>query len=203
VSVPPVPFVAEYAGRQGFRYRPDADERWLRAWEPFATLRTPVRYEHTVEATGDEGSFTISRVVMTVPSPTLTIPEGEASAWIAIVQDPKIDAVAAGTSDAGLVFGESRDLVVLPRRPTGDERFDLAYATFARDDAALSRAVTPSLRRLLLGWRLPLHFELRLGGFVLAPVGLRYDADSLAWLVRSLPLFGQKAVKRAGAASSE
>jgi hypothetical protein len=198
VSVTPAPWIAQYAARKGLRYQPDADERWLRVWEPYTSLKTPIRYEHALEATGESGSLSIARMFV---SAAVMGPngwgEGEASAWVAIAQDVRIAARAAATSDVGRVFGESIDLVTLPRRATGDAAFDHVFASFAVSAAELAQAITPSLRKLTLGWRLPLHFELRPGGFILAPVALRADAESLSWLVRAVQLFGEKAAKRA------
>jgi hypothetical protein len=182
----PVPFIAQYAARKGLKYAPEADERWLRVWEPYATLKTPIRYEHVLESTGDAGSMTIARFVV----------ESEASAWIALVQDPRLDTRAAATSDVTRVFGDPLDLVPLPRRMTGDPAFDRVFASFAATDDDLARVVTPSLRKLTLGWQSAVHFEVRAGGFILAPVALPPTAESLAWLVRALPLFGEKATKR-------
>ena len=197
MSVPPVPWIAQYAARKGLKYQPDADERWLRVWEPYTTLKTPIRYEHALEATGESGSLSVARMFMTAPvmGPSGWV-DGEASAWIAIAQDVRVDARAAATSDVGRVFGEPIDLVTMPRRTTRETAFDHVFASFAPSDADLAQAITPSVRKLTLGWRLPLHFELRPGGFILAPVGLRADPESLSWLVRAVHLFGEKASKR-------
>jgi hypothetical protein len=194
---PPVPWIAQYAARKGLKYTPDADERWIRAWEPYTTVRTPLRYDHVLEATGEAGSLTIARfyVLTQMVASTGAMVEGEASAWIAIAQDLRSQARAAATSDVGRVFGESLDLVTMPRRPTGDAAFDHVFATFAPSDEDLGRAVTPSVRKLALSWQTPVHFELRPGGFILAPVALRADPDSLAWLVRAVHVFGEKAAK--------
>lgn len=196
MSVQPVPWIAQYAARKGLKYEPDADERWLRVWEPYTTLKTPIRYDHALEATGESGSLTVARFHVTAPvmGPNGWT-EGEASAWIAIAQDVRIAASAAATCDVGRVFGEPIDLVTMPRRVTGDAAFDHAFASFAPTKDDLERGITPSLRKLLLGWRVPLHFELRPGGFILAPIALRPDADSLSWLVRSVHMFGDKAAK--------
>lgn len=183
------PYIASYAAQKGFKYQPDADERWIRVWEPFATLKTPIRYEHTLDATGELGSLTVARFVVDTPA-------GEAGAWIAIVLDPRVSGRAAATCDLGAMFGEPLDLVTMPRRPTGDATFDHVFATFAPSVEELGQAVTPSLRKLVVGWHMPVHFEIRPGGFILAPVGLRGDIDSLAWLVRTLPIFGEKAAKQ-------
>src|SRR5215472_12021268 len=144
---PPVPWIADYAASTGFRYQPDADERWLRVWEPYTTLRTPIRYEHVLEATGDAGSITMARFVVTTEVATPSgRGEAEASAWIAIVQDPRISASAAATCDTSRVFGESLDLVTMPRRLTGDGAFDHVFASFAPSDQELARAITPGSR---------------------------------------------------------
>jgi hypothetical protein len=186
VSIGPVPWLVDYAATRGFRYAADADERWVRAWEPWATLRVPVRYEHVLESTGDIGSITIARFAVDVP-------DGVASAWIAIAQDTRVTGRAALTSDGSRVFAESLDLVTLPRRPTGDAAFDGVFAAFAPTDDDLARAIGPRVRRLALSWQTPVHVEVRPGGFVLAPVALRADPQSLSWLVRAVQAFGERA----------
>jgi hypothetical protein len=207
-AVAPVRWLSDYAARKGLRYSPEADERWLRAWEPYATLRVPVRYEHVLEATGDVGSLSIARFIVALDPPPQGLegpqpPEaGEASAWIAIAQDMRVKGHAATTSDSVRLFGEGLDLVTMPRRPTGDANFDAAFATFAPSDEELTSGITPSVRRLALSWRTPIHIEVRAGGFVLAPVALRADPESLSWLVRAVHAFGEKASKRVGAAAS-
>jgi len=191
-------WIADYAARGGLRYEPDADERWLRVWEPYATLKTPIRYEHALYLTGTRGSLTIARMVLTGPDPIAPNlkPVGP-EAWVVIGQDERLTVGrAAALSDSNGVFGEGLDLVTLPRRATGDPAFDHVFASFAETEADLA-AITPSLRKLVLGWRIPLHFELRKGGFVLAPVALRADPQSLGWLVQAAQLFGEKAAKTA------
>jgi hypothetical protein len=207
-AVAPVRWLSDYAARKGLRYAPEADERWLRAWEPYATLRVPVRYEHVLEATGDLGSLSIARFVVTVDPPPEASPgpqplvTAEVSAWIAIAQDMRVKGHAATTSDPARVFGEGLDLVSLPRRPTGDAVFDAAFATFSPSEQELVDAITPSVRRLALSWRTPIHIEVRAGGFVLAPVALHADPESLSWLVRAVHAFGEKASKRVVATAS-
>jgi len=190
-----IPWIAQFAKERGLRYEPEADERWLRVWEPYATLKSPIRYEHALLSTGAIGSLSLARLVVSTPG------DGEASAWIAITQDVRLSARAAATSDRPGVFGEGLDLVGMPRRRTGDPHFDAAFATFAPEEHDVTRIVGPSLRKLVMGWRVPLHFEIRSGGFVLAPVALAADARSLAWLVTAVELFGEKAAKSAGSSS--
>ena len=182
--------MADYAARKGLHYEPDADERWMRAWEPYATVKVPARYEHAFQATWESSSMTLARMVTSTDPPTR-----EASTWIAIVQDVRIDAAAAATCDTGRVFAEPLNLVTMVRQSTGDRVFDSVFATFAPNAESLARAIGPSLRKLVLGWRIPLHFELRKGGFVIVPVALAPDVDGLSWLVRAVHLFGEKATK--------
>ncbi len=172
-------WLAGYAARAGLRYAPEADERWLRAWEPYATLRVPVRYEHLLEGP----ALTVARFVL----------DGGANAWIAIAQDDRVRGRAAVTNDATRAFGDGPELVTMPRRPTGDPVFDAAFAVFAPSSDELGLAVTPGVRRVTLSWRTPVHFEVRPGGVVLAPVALRADPASLAWLLQALATLTRKA----------
>jgi len=182
-AVGTVPWLAAWAGRAGFRYAPEPDERWMRAWEPYATLRVPLRYEHALEATGEVGSLSIARLVA----------ETGLTAWIAIAQDVRVKAHAALSSDRGSAFAEPAELVPLPRRATGDPLFDRAFASFAPGDADLAAAANDRVRRLALSWQTPVHVELRPGGFVVAPVALGADEGSLTWLVRAVHALGERA----------
>jgi hypothetical protein len=190
-----IPWLPAFAAQRGLRYEEDADERWLRAWEPYTTLRVAIGYAHAVHATGQFGSLSVARMEMPTPYP---LPGGgiaSAFAWVAIVQDERIDTKAAVSNDTG-IMAEPRETVALRVHKTGDAGFDRVFASFAASDADLARAVTPSLRKLLLGWNVPLHAELRQGGFILAPVALPTDPASFAWLLNALPMFGEKASKR-------
>ena len=102
----------------------------------------------------------------------------------------------ASTSDPARVFSENPELISLPRRATGDPAFDRAFFTFSPSDDDVKKAITPSLRKLLLSWRIPVHVEIRPGGFVVAPVALRADPSSLSWLLDAVRVFGDKASKR-------
>ncbi|MFO0663777.1 MAG: hypothetical protein U0174_07495 [Polyangiaceae bacterium] len=201
-----VPWLSDFARRAGLRYEPDADERWFRAWEPFATLRVPVHYTHALHATTTDGyaSISIARMAVTVKHWGTQMPsETEVRAWVAIVQDARIDSViqpstgaVAVTSDRGSPFAEPLDLVTLPRQRTGDPAFDAVFASFAK--VSLSERPSPiskSLRKLLLSWGVPVHAELRPGGFVLCAPLLPADPASVSWLVTASGIFGEKASK--------
>ena len=193
-----LPWVASFGAQRGMRYEADADERWFRAWEPYTSLRVAIGYAHSLSATGRGGSMSVARMEVPTAFP-LPGPAGggtaSAYAWIAIVQDERIDTKLALSNDAGLL-AEPRDAVGLPIHKTGDRSFDRVFATFASSPADVAHALTPSLRRLLLGWHVPLHVELRPGGFIVSPVALKPDPASLSWFLDVLPIFGHKASKR-------
>jgi hypothetical protein len=192
-----VSWVEAFAAQRGLRYEAEADERWLRAWEPYTTLKVPIRYEHALHATGASGSISIARAVIELPAPPEPHPmrPTEAGTWIAIVQDERMTVKVATTSDFGGVFGEPLELASMTRRVTGDGAFDHVFATFAESDDDVGRGISPSLRKLLLSWRIPVHAEIRPGGFVLAPVSVGADPNGLSWLLGAVHTFGEKATK--------
>lgn len=169
-------WLADYAARQGFRYSSEPDERWARAWEPYVTLRTPVRYEHQLESTGDHGSLTLARVIV----------EGGAATWLAIAQDEAVRGRAAASSDPMSALAEPPELVSMARRATRDPAFDAVFAAFAPTEEELALALSSGVRRLTLSWQTPVHFEVRPGGVIVAPVALGADPASLSWLVRAV-----------------
>jgi hypothetical protein len=197
VNGDPIPWIADYAARKGLKYQADADERWIRVWEPFTTLKTPHRYEHLLEHTGETGSVTLARMLVTMPvrGPDNAWVEGEAGTWIAFAQDLRVQGRAAATTETGQVFGYPLDLVTMQRRTTGDRAFDDLFASFAPSRDELSLAITPSVRKLVLSWRVPLHFETRPGAYILAPIALPADPASLSWFVQAVHTFGEKAAK--------
>jgi hypothetical protein len=190
-------WIERFAAQRGLRYEADADERWLRAWEPYTTLKVPLRYEHALHATGGAGSLSIARAVVELPPAPGASNPVEVGTWMAIVQDVRMTAKAATTSDFNGVFGEPLELAAMVRRATGDPAFDHVFASFAEAEEQLAMALTPSLRKLLLGWRVPVHAELRPGGFVLAPVSVSADDRGLTWMLNAVHLFGEKATKLA------
>ena len=194
----PLYWMDAFARSRGLRYEPEVDERWLRAWEPYATLKVPFRYEHALHATGANGSISVARAVLELPRPPAPPPGAiyEVGTWIAIVQDVRIEARAAVTCDFVSPFAEPLELMTMQRLPTGDAAFDHVFASFAGSAEDLARAMTPSARKLLLSWRVPVHVETRPGGFFLGLVTLGADDRGLAWLFDAIHVFGEKATKR-------
>lgn len=185
-----VPWMVDFAVRAGLRYEPDVDERWIRVWEPYATLKTPIRYEHALHYTGTSSAITIARMILS-PRPGFAVGD---EAWIAIGQDERLLGKAAASSDAGPLF---RDVAVpLPRQRTGDAAYDAVFSCYGETEEGVREAISSSLRKLTLGWRAPVHFELRPGGFILVPVALKPDPPSLSWLVEASRVFAEKAAKR-------
>ncbi len=192
----PDPWIAQFAATRGLRYEPEADERWLRVWEPYATLKVPLRYAHSLLATGGIGSISLAMMIHELPAPYLPRGIREVAAWIAIVQDTRITAHFAVTSDFAGIFGEPLDLVSMRRQNGGDAWFDSVFATFGESQEAVNEGLTPSLKKLLMGWRTAIHAEVRPGGFVLCPAALPPDPTSLAWLADAATAFGEKATKK-------
>jgi hypothetical protein len=184
-----VAWVADYALRAGLRYEPEPDERWLRVFEPYVTLRTPLRYEHALSTTGTTSALTIARFVLAPRGGYAVGDEG----WIAVGQDERLRGRAAATSDASPVFRDEGTSLL--RRETGDPAFDAVFASYAESDEMLRNTIHASIRKLTLGWRAPVHFEIRPGAFVLAPVALRPDPPSLAWLLDAARVFANKAAQ--------
>ena len=185
----PVPWLVDFALRANLRYEAEPDERWLRVWEPYVTLRTPIRYEHAVSSTGETTALTIARFVLS-PRPGFAVGD---EGWIAIGQDEHLKgARLAATNDPNPIFRDEN--ASLPRRVVGDGAFDQVFATYAATDTDLV-ALNSSVRKLVLGWHAPVHFEIRQGGYVLAPTALRPDAASLAWLLDAARVFSTKAGK--------
>lgn len=184
--VQPVSWLEQLAARQGARYEPDADARWMNSWEPFATLRVSDRYEHSLSRTDAQCSRTMARcVVQTAAGPFAT--------WLIIAQDERLLGHAAATSDAYSPFLEPH--VALTRRHTGHAAFDHHFAAYADDDGQLQKALGPSVQKLLLSWRIPVHVEIRPGGAILAPVELPSDPASLEWLWQMPLILAEKAAK--------
>jgi len=187
----PVPWLVEWAARAGLSYEPEPDERWLRVWEPYVTLRTPIRYEHALSTTGTTSALTVARFVLAPREGYAVGDEG----WIAVGQDERLRGRAAATNDASPIFRD--DAVSLPRRTTGDAAFDAMFASYAESDEELARTMNAGVRKLALAWNAPVHLEIRPGAFVLAPVALRPDAASVAWLLDATRVFANKAAQAA------
>jgi hypothetical protein len=183
-----VPWLADFALRAGLTYEPDLDERWLRVWEPYVTLRTPIRYEHALGSTGTTSALTVARFVL-APRPGYAVGD---EGWIAVGQDERLRGTAAATSDASPIFRD--DATSLARRMTGDAGFDAVFASYGETDD-VGAVLNPNVRKLAIEWRTPVHFEIRRGGLILAPVALRPDAASLAWLLDAARVLSNQAAK--------
>jgi hypothetical protein len=160
-------------------------------------LRNPIRYEHAVSTTGTTSALTIARFVLAPREGFAVGDEG----WMAVGQDERFAArpgeaprarIVAATSDTSSVF---RDEASFPRVSTGDAAFDAIFATFAESGEVVAAVLNPSVRKLAIGWQTPIHFEIRPGGYVLAPIALRPDPPSLAWLVDAARVFADKVAK--------
>ncbi len=181
-----VPWLVDFALRASLKYEPEPDERWLRVWEPYVTLRNPIRYEHALSSTATTTALTVARFVLAPRDGYAVGDEG----WIAVGQDERLKGHAAATSDVSPIFRD--DAVSLPQQRTGDPAFDRVFATFAPDEVQ-AQLVNGSVRKLALGWGAPIHFEIRAGGYVFVPIAARPDPASLAWVIDAARVFADKA----------
>lgn len=186
------PSIAAWAQQHGFPYLATPDDGWYRAWEPFWSMISPIRYLHAVRAqVGPE-----TQVVLVEPwyedhglTPT-------SRALLAFVSHPALQHRAAARLGAGPL---SR-VVFLGERPpkqqfTGDPAWDEAAATFADTPLEAVRAFTPSLRKLLLSWSFEGHLEIKHGGLVLHVASAQAVPHDYSRVLRWVPMVVEKALK--------
>lgn len=173
------------------RYDADPDERPLRVFEPFVTLRRPRRYEHMLHVVRDAGSLWLGRVKVEI--------EGQrscAESWIALGQGRHFGSAAAASRHDPTPFNQDAHDADLAPQTMPYPDFAAAFHVFAESRADARDAIPRGLQELMLGWGLPLHCELRPDIFVLAPVTLPFDEPSLTWLLAAAKLFGTTAAQR-------
>lgn len=164
ISIPPGSEpIAAWARRHGFPYAASPEPGWYRAWEPFFTLVSPACYFHAVQCV-TEG------VPVVLAEPWCAVGDAEplGRTVLAFVSHPRLRyraAARAGGSHMTRVsfLGEHRP----QEQQTGDSAWDDLAVTFASSPLEAVRALTPSLRKLLIGWDFQGHIELKPGGLVL------------------------------------
>jgi hypothetical protein len=184
----PLPWLAQYAESTKLRYEPEADERWIRVWEPLLTVAPAYGFSNALSMTSDERSVTMARMMT----------EGfgrRLYAWAAFVQDTRVlsrlGTPVATTSDANSPFCASQ-VAGSTRRMTGDQAFDQVFRSYAAEEAMLGARLGTGVRSLLLGWRVSLHLEVRNEGFALVFPQLPADPPSIAWMFDAIVLLGRK-----------
>ena len=107
----------------------------------------------------------LTMVAACAPAPVATEEATEVMAETqpaAEVEVFKIGAMAPMTGDVAFL-GENRP----QEQSTGDTEWDNVALTYAPSPLDAVRAVTPSLRKLLMGWSFEGHLELKHGGLLL------------------------------------
>lgn len=177
--------IAAWAAARGLAYRPNPDEAWFRAWEPFDTMAPPSLYLNACMWAQTPGQATL------------------VEPWYAPEDGTPLDrTILAFASHPGLRYRASARsgehfltrVAFLESRPPpeielGDAVWDEHVKTLAmtREEGAL--AFHRRLRRLLAGWGFQGHLELRRGGLVCHYAGLRpraNDYDRLLFIVRDI-----------------
>jgi hypothetical protein len=192
-----LPWLSSFADQAQLRYEPDADERWLRVWEPFLTFEPPFEFSHSLSSVGSIGSVNLARgVIAALPgeAPAMQATQPPCFAWIAFVQDTRaisrLGPPIAVSSDRRSPFAK-----VLPASraiATGDRGFDQAFQTIANEESLVAARLTSPVRQLLLGWNAPMHLEIRSEGYALCFPWLPADPTRLRWLLEAIALLGRK-----------
>ncbi len=170
--------IATWAARARLGYEPHPDEDWFRRWEPHDAIAPPGLFFNacTWMAAPDLGHIV-------VVEPWYAPEDGEPldRAVIAFAVHPALRWRAA--MRVGEHFLTRAAYIESPPPPTvqiGDPVWDANVVSLAASPAEAANAFHPRLRKLLSGWGLRGHVELRPGGIVvyyarLKPIPEGYD----------------------------
>ncbi len=192
ISIPPgSEQIAAWARRRGYPFTATPELGWYRAWEPFFTLVSPAYYFSAVQCM-------IERTSVVLVEPWCAVGDAEplGRAVLAFVSHPGIRHRAAARAGGNHMtrvsfLGQSRP----QEQQTGDSAWDNQAVTFASSPLEAVRALTPSLRKLLLGWNFEGHIELKPGGLVLHVADALPRPEDYERLLGWIPMVLDKALK--------
>lgn len=183
--------IVAWASRSRLGYQIAPDLSWYSEWEPFDTLVAPSRYFNAVELFVAD-----ARVVVVEPWSAIgdTTPLGRT--LFAFVQHAGLKHRASARIGASHL---TRVTFLGTPPPTqqfiGDPEWDDVAMTYADSPLDAARALTPSLRKLLLAWNFEGHLEIRPGGFVLHVAGVLPTPTDYERLSKWVPPLLEKALK--------
>lgn len=174
--------IAAWAASARLGYEPTPDEAWFRRWEPHDTIAPPTRFYNscTWQARPDPG-----HVVVVEPWYALDEMEPLQRVVVAFAVHPALRFRAS--MRAGEHFVRRAAFIESPPPPEvklGDAVWDENVVTFAATPGEAASAFHPRLRRLLVGWPLRGHLELRPGGMVVYYGGLVPSPEGYERLLR-------------------
>ena len=184
--------IASWAASARLGYEPTPDEAWFRRWEPHDTIAPPTRFYNacTWLAQPDPG-----HVVLVEPWYALDDLEPLERVVLAFAVHPALRFRASMRAGEHFV----RRVAFIESPPPaevklGDAVWDENAVTFGATPGEAASAFHPRLRRLLAGWALRGHVELRPGGMVVYYAGLVPTPEGYQRLLRLTQEIVAKAV---------
>lgn len=184
--------IAAWARYRGHPYAAVPAEHELRSWEPFWVLVSPLRYYNAIWVkTG--------QVAATLVEPWCAAEGAEplGRSLLAFVAHPGLRYRAAARVGATFMTRVAFLGEAPPREQRlGDVVWDAKATSFGATPEDAARGLSPSLRRLLLGWGFEGHIELRPGGLLLHLADAEPRPGDYERLLAWLPMVLEKALKQ-------
>ncbi|MFO0659117.1 MAG: hypothetical protein U0165_04715 [Polyangiaceae bacterium] len=183
--------VIAWASRSRLGYQVCPDLSWYSEWEPFDTIVAPSRYFNAVEL------YTAgARVVLVEPWSALGDMTPLGRSLFAFVRHNGLRYRASARIGASYLTRVTFLGTTPPTQQfTGDPDWDDVATTFADSPLDAARALTPSLRKLLLAWNFQGHIEVRQGGLLLHVAGMQPTPQDYERLAQWVPPVLEKALK--------
>lgn len=184
-------FVA-WVKHKGWPYQLWPDLTWYSSWEPFETIVAPSRYFNAVQV-----PIQGAHAVVVEPWNALGDITPLGRTLLAFVEHPGLFYRAScRTGGSYLTRVAYLDGSKPIRQFVGDPEWDDSIETFADSPLDAARALTPSLRKLLLSWHFEGHLEIRKGRLMLHVADVEPSAGDYSRLAAWLPTVLEKALKQ-------
>lgn len=183
--------LAAWARLRGVYCHGSPEDSWFRAWEPFWVLISPLRYFNAIQLRHGD-----TQTVLVEPWYAEDGFEPQRRSLFAFVSHHGLKYRAAtriGASKLTRVafLGENKP----QEQSTGDVEWDNVALTYAPSPLDAVRAITPSLRKLLLGWSFEGHLELKHGGLLLHLENAQPIPSDCERVLNWIPTILEKALK--------
>ena len=186
--------IAAWARGHRLPYQPAPEPSWYRAWEPFDTIVAPGRYYNAVEIAVAGG-----RAIVVEPWASLDDTPPLDRTIVAFVTHPELHhRASAKVGDTFLTRVAYVGQTPPRQQTTGDVEWDHVAVTYAATPLEAVRAITPSLRKLLLGWGFAGHLEIREGAMLFHLADARPTPADYDRVARWIPAVIEKARKTRG-----
>lgn len=184
--------LAAWARARGYTFHPTPAATWYRAWEPLETLVSPQCYFGALQM-----PMGPAQVVLAEPWCAVGDEEPLGRGVWAFITHPALRYRAAARVGANHMTRVSYIGVPRPlQQHTGDPAWDDVAVTFAATQLDAARALTPSLRKLLLGWSFEGHIEVKPGGMLFHLARVLPTPEGYEHLLAWAPMLIDKALKQ-------